>query len=230
MRPSHPVRHFWPLRNQRFFCSRLRSGLLVERLGMQTRLTPLAWRPPRSWPSRSRHPPPPGAACSPALLDAFRSRQAAGPSRWAADRRLRRRRRYWFSASCNLTILPNSVGLPALPFRITSMDGSNRLTILFSAWVSPAKTRAENKIVDRKSTRLNSSHLGISYAVFCLKKKNIRSAPGHRGNGDDEFCLVRDSLVHQRYRNLDSQEAHRSVVSIRLAVRRIHNAYVQTVQ
>src|SRR5205814_8592422 len=30
---------------------------------------------------------------------------------------------------------------------------------------------------DRKSTRLNSSHLGISYAVFCLKKKK-------RGSGD----------------------------------------------
>src|SRR5438045_7373086 len=27
------------------------------------------------------------------------------------------------------------------------------------------------QMVDRKSTRLNSSHLGISYAVFCLKKK-----------------------------------------------------------
>src|SRR5258705_9359466 len=27
---------------------------------------------------------------------------------------------------------------------------------------------------DRKSTRLNSSHLGISYAVFCLKKKKER--------------------------------------------------------
>src|SRR5258705_7754664 len=27
------------------------------------------------------------------------------------------------------------------------------------------------KALDRKSTRLNSSHLGISYAVFCLKKK-----------------------------------------------------------
>src|ERR1035441_7847710 len=26
-------------------------------------------------------------------------------------------------------------------------------------------------VLDRKSTRLNSSHLGISYAVFCLKKK-----------------------------------------------------------
>src|SRR5205814_9729107 len=28
---------------------------------------------------------------------------------------------------------------------------------------------------DRKSTRLNSSHLGISYAVFCLKKKTINA-------------------------------------------------------
>src|SRR5262245_62299619 len=28
---------------------------------------------------------------------------------------------------------------------------------------------------DRKSTRLNSSHLGISYAVFCLKKKNKKA-------------------------------------------------------
>src|SRR5262245_64257088 len=31
---------------------------------------------------------------------------------------------------------------------------------------------------DRKSTRLNSSHLGISYAVFCLKKKNIYMVRG----------------------------------------------------
>src|SRR3712207_7052397 len=30
-------------------------------------------------------------------------------------------------------------------------------------------------LVDRKSTRLNSSHANISYAVFCLKKKNKRS-------------------------------------------------------
>src|SRR5215212_10762231 len=31
--------------------------------------------------------------------------------------------------------------------------------------------RADELGPDRKSTRLNSSHLGISYAVFCLKKK-----------------------------------------------------------
>src|SRR5258705_7728695 len=30
--------------------------------------------------------------------------------------------------------------------------------------------------IDRKSTRLNSSHLGISYAVFCLKKKKKKTS------------------------------------------------------
>src|SRR5438477_860131 len=30
------------------------------------------------------------------------------------------------------------------------------------------------RYIDRKSTRLNSSHMSISYAVFCLKKKNPR--------------------------------------------------------
>src|SRR5262245_62319015 len=33
---------------------------------------------------------------------------------------------------------------------------------------------------DRKSTRLNSSHLGISYAVFCLKKKMRTYGPDPR--------------------------------------------------
>jgi len=33
--------------------------------------------------------------------------------------------------------------------------------------------------LDRKSTRLNSSHITISYAVFCLKKKNTTGPTGH---------------------------------------------------
>src|SRR5256885_4676855 len=36
----------------------------------------------------------------------------------------------------------------------------------------PEQVESMMKQVDRKSTRLNSSHLVISYAVFCLKKKN----------------------------------------------------------
>src|SRR5256885_17210608 len=38
-----------------------------------------------------------------------------------------------------------------------------------TGWLVPAQAVAQT---DRKSTRLNSSHLVISYAVFCLKKKN----------------------------------------------------------
>src|SRR3712207_7131889 len=34
-----------------------------------------------------------------------------------------------------------------------------------------------DRALDRKSTRLNSSHANISYAVFCLKKKKYRSYP-----------------------------------------------------
>src|SRR5437899_4534720 len=49
---------------------------------------------------------------------------------------------------------------PATPI---SPEGLHRST---SPWPSPSR--------DRKSTRLNSSHLGISYAVFCLKKKKKR--------------------------------------------------------
>src|SRR5437899_6524974 len=39
---------------------------------------------------------------------------------------------------------------------------------------------------DRKSTRLNSSHLGISYAVFCLKKKTQRDDSIH--NTENVLC------------------------------------------
>src|SRR3712207_8486006 len=35
------------------------------------------------------------------------------------------------------------------------------------------REEAQRRPLDRKSTRLNSSHANISYAVFCLKKKNV---------------------------------------------------------
>src|SRR5687768_18226735 len=42
------------------------------------------------------------------------------------------------------------------------------------AILDPLLKPASDQIVDRKSTRLNSSHGYISYAVFCLKKKKIK--------------------------------------------------------
>src|SRR5437667_6218807 len=48
------------------------------------------------------------------------------------------------------------------------------------AFVAALKRAVEDP-VDRKSTRLNSSHITISYAVFCLKKKR---QPGRREIGN----------------------------------------------
>src|SRR5258705_6593321 len=63
------------------------------------------------------------------------------------------------------------MGHPAVPGKWAAlccpslMFPSIRLVLYSSNWgVSDRRS-------DRKSTRLNSSHLGISYAVFCLKKK-----------------------------------------------------------
>src|ERR1035438_10742204 len=59
-------------------------------------------------------------------------------------------------------------------------EGLERKLLGFAAHVADRLRRPGVDVVnlgmidspDRKSTRLNSSHLGISYAVFCLKKKN----------------------------------------------------------
>src|SRR2546430_12066020 len=40
--------------------------------------------------------------------------------------------------------------------------------------------RSSLAVTDRKSTRLNSSHSEISYAVFCLKKKKKKGDPTHK--------------------------------------------------
>src|SRR5207247_10161209 len=52
---------------------------------------------------------------------------------------------------------------PALPWLVTSRPSAS-----FARW-------AASLWADRKSTRLNSSHEWISYAVFCLKKKKKRT-------------------------------------------------------
>src|SRR6266581_3755760 len=49
---------------------------------------------------------------------------------------------------------------------------------------------------DRKSTRLNSSHPSISYAVFCLKKKNVRAQVlARRGEYAAAEALARDACA-----------------------------------
>src|SRR5258705_5928411 len=47
------------------------------------------------------------------------------------------------------------------------------------------------EVRDRKSTRLNSSHLGISYAVFCLKKNKSDSRLPHLSNPTSSLFYAR---------------------------------------
>src|SRR5699024_11882232 len=52
---------------------------------------------------------------------------------------------------------------------MTTANPSSRITsTFFTNWTSNLD---QSMFSDRKSTRLNSSHVSISYAVFCLKKK-----------------------------------------------------------
>src|SRR5690625_6439453 len=54
------------------------------------------------------------------------------------------------------------------------MSEAERLGAMIAEWVrASGLTQAQfAREIDRKSTRLNSSHVAISYAVFCLKKKS----------------------------------------------------------
>src|SRR5256885_6995680 len=75
------------------------------------------------------------------------------------------------------TVHPTAGGRTTWP---CSMPGTRRLWTYSNSPVAIAGSSARGtgvpSTVDRKSTRLNSSHLVISYAVFCLKKKKNRSA------------------------------------------------------
>src|SRR5699024_12097012 len=72
---------------------------------------------------------------------------------------------------------PTSIQAKSIPLILNNED------VLGTAQTGTGKTAAfavpiiqhlAKEQQDRKSTRLNSSHVSISYAVFCLKKKNMK--------------------------------------------------------
>src|SRR5262245_62797035 len=60
----------------------------------------------------------------------------------------------------------------------------------------PRRGARRGVLRDRKSTRLNSSHLGISYAVFCLKKKKKKKLNSTTATTKDKFLPVSMSHTH----------------------------------
>src|SRR5207249_8131506 len=107
-------------------------------------------------------------------------------------------------------------------FSIISSSSARRLTgIASSPYPAAVSLTTSSSVVtpfltfsmpsDRKSTRLNSSHVSISYAVFCLKKKkkidslptliHKNQIPNNTANVTHNICIViihLDSAVHHR--------------------------------
>src|SRR2546430_5508216 len=81
--------------------------------------------------------------------------------------------------------LSSTVGWAALPATVRTSSRSCR---------SRSTSSFRSTTVDRKSTRLNSSHSQISYAVFCLKKKKtnllLRDEHEYKHYTDVCSCLV----------------------------------------
>src|SRR5438067_4622332 len=79
-------------------------------------------------------------------------------------------------------MMPRPPTSTLFPYTTLFRSRSSEVETLVNTMSQPARAAAESTIdaaaalagcdIDRKSTRLNSSHVSISYAVFCLKKKN----------------------------------------------------------
>src|SRR5262245_64010156 len=89
----------------------------------------------------------------------------------------------WFLVCCLANVPPARAGGPASGSKVQKLDAAALARLIddhiekrLKAERIPSSPRTDDAeflrrvyLEDRKSTRLNSSHLGISYAVFCLK-------------------------------------------------------------
>src|SRR5437868_9799734 len=82
------------------------------------------------------------------------------------------------------TLFRSPVRYRRAPDRPLKLSGTNLSAVISGRCTYP----------DRKSTRLNSSHVSISYAVFCLKKKKKTSEKYHQDN----------TLIRSKQRGTDS--------------------------
>src|SRR5438045_5437675 len=74
-----------------------------------------------------------------------------------------------YTTSSDLAIIPANINHPELEPMIIGRAFKVKVN------ANIGNSAVTSSIEDRKSTRLNSSHLGISYAVFCLKKKKHKN-------------------------------------------------------
>src|SRR5690348_5407940 len=96
---------------------------------------------------------------------------------------------FWLAATAAALMtmaLPRTVRLPTIAVGAAALAGFVTLPLL-------GRLAAR----DRKSTRLNSSHPSISYAVFCLKKKNKRDAASPQPSPPSVMLHLRETLCQK---------------------------------
>src|SRR5262245_64121291 len=91
---------------------------------------------------------------------------------------------------------PRSTLFPYTTLFRSTTAGLMRSSSLTSRW---RRIAAPASRTDRKSTRLNSSHLGISYAVFCLKKKKKEN---------NQYTNPNKSKQNQTYHTVHNMTRH----------------------
>src|SRR5262245_931964 len=114
-------------------------------------------------------------------------------------------------------LLPDTIG--------SNHFGASVAAIISQRWdwgtahlnIAGALTREQQ---DRKSTRLNSSHLGISYAVFCLKKKKVRLEAGTQ---EGHTNAVRSEHAHGRCASDLNSQDRRDIRELHIE-KRLHNS------
>src|SRR2546422_5286986 len=92
---------------------------------------------------------------------------------------------------------PRSTLFPYTTLFRSLADGVAFSRTASSSDVTDANTRERLEEIDRKSTRLNSSHGYISYAVFCLKKKKKKV-----NNRYNQSRTVLSMIAHNRCRHM----------------------------
>src|SRR2546430_4062770 len=77
----------------------------------------------------------------------------------------------------------------------------------------PSKGAGQARAGDRKSTRLNSSHSQISYAVFCLKKKKNMCHGASEGDSLTHVFYIADRLHVPHYAHHESRMRHDPILA-----------------
>src|SRR2546430_12566740 len=101
---------------------------------------------------------------------------------------------------------------------------SSMARVTFSPTTAPMVPPIKPNSIDRKSTRLNSSHSQISYAVFCLKKKKFNAVSDNRQHSI-RHATIKKKKIDSRARRTQHRHAEIDTAVTRSNTARLLTAF-----